>query len=377
MSHDIETDIYSAWPALPASWRVTIRGAIAQQVRDLGPSLQNVPADLMASSAAAADSTASTLPNVSPYTQPAQAVPDLGAVAQSDEGAETVEAAAAAPVSRVDAAIQQAQVKAQPLPRQTIPDKPGLVFILPFVLPRSVFSLAYFSPTLLWRLRARATGEHGSQPGQSIDPAGDETGAASVVDKAINRTGEAVDTFSKAFNLGGRPKSETEAANQAAVKATAPRQANGATGTGVVHGETDLDGYRTLTPMGYSAVTDSPKGGNAKGPAMTRYVRTSGNDMVNLVGAAPSARAPQPASAAPKSAAKPAPIPYCHGLPEITGAPQHCGLWGGLDDQLDRSRTHRWTLFTTTHAVKANFAGLPSLDKPGCNALSCRQIWKA
>ena len=158
--------------------------------------------------------------------------------------------------------------------------------------------------------------------GKSIDPSGDESGAAGAVDKAISRTNDAVDTFSRAFSLGGA-RSETEAANAAASKMAAvkaaPRQGqtggavSGASTTGSA--DVDPDGYRTLTPMGYSAVTDTPKGGsgaNAKGPAMTRYVRTSGNDVVesSMIGAGPSARVAPPANVAAKPTAKPAPIPY-------------------------------------------------------------------
>lgn len=165
--------------------------------------------------------------------------------------------------------------------------------------------------------------------GKSIDPSSDESGAAGAVDKAISRTTDAVDTFSRAFNLGGA-RSETEAANAAAAKVASvkapPRQAQ----TGVPVGgsategnvDTDPDGYRTLTPMGYSAVTDTPKGGsggnsgNAKAPVMTRYLRTSGNDVVAnaMIGGGPSARAAQTASGGAKPAAqtgaKPVPIPY-------------------------------------------------------------------
>lgn len=148
----------------------------------------------------------------------------------------------------------------------------------------------------------------------SIDPAADESGATGAVDRAIGRTSEAIDTFSRAFQLGSpAPRSETEAANAAA--RLKPR-------TTPLHASAGWDGdgsemagrneYRVLTPMGYSAVTDTAKGNQAKGqgPAVTRYVRTSGNEAYANSQIGPATTAAQAVAPARTAPVKPMPIPF-------------------------------------------------------------------
>lgn len=155
----------------------------------------------------------------------------------------------------------------------------------------------------------------------SIDPAADEAGTTGAVDRAIGRTTEAIDTFSRAFQLGGpAPRSETEAANAAArlKPRTTPSYSHSHTSAGVGEDESEMAGrgdYRVLPPMGYSAVTDTGKGshGNAKGqgPAVTRYVRTSGNEAYASSQIGPATTAARAAAAPARSGpVKPMPIPF-------------------------------------------------------------------
>ena len=78
-----------------------IAPAVAQQVRDLGPNLQSVPADLIEPSASVSGAPA---PNVSPYTQ------NSADVAEELQDSDSPGSSIAAPekISRVDAAISQA-----------------------------------------------------------------------------------------------------------------------------------------------------------------------------------------------------------------------------------------------------------------------------
>lgn len=150
----------------------------------------------------------------------------------------------------------------------------------------------------------------------SIDPTGDESGAKSAVNLTLQRGSEAVDTFSRAFQMGMSPaRSETEAANRAAQTRTTPLlpqqsfslRTESSTPTVASSGP-----YRVLPPMGYSAVTQSERGRNGNdGPAITRYVRTSGNQAYadSSIGSVTTSRA-APARPAPQAPAKPEPIPY-------------------------------------------------------------------
>lgn len=148
----------------------------------------------------------------------------------------------------------------------------------------------------------------------SIDPSADETGAVGAVDRAIGRTTEAIDTFSRAFQLGSAgPRSETEAANAAArlKPRTTPLHAS----AGFDGDESELNGrnyYRVLPPMGYSAVTDAPEGrsGKSQGPAVTRYVRTSGNEAYANSQMGPATTVAHAAAPARTALAKPMPIPF-------------------------------------------------------------------
>ncbi|MEN5250928.1 TIGR03752 family integrating conjugative element protein [Alcaligenes aquatilis] len=149
----------------------------------------------------------------------------------------------------------------------------------------------------------------------SIDPNGDESEAKSAVNLTLQRGSEAVDTFSRAFQMGMSPaRSETEAANRAAQTRTTPLRPQQITpvGTQAATATVASSGpYRVLPPMGYSAITESERGRNGNdGPAITRYIRTSGNQAYtnSSIGSLTSSSAAQTRSA--PQAAKPEPIPY-------------------------------------------------------------------
>ncbi|MCM2621537.1 TIGR03752 family integrating conjugative element protein [Alcaligenes faecalis] len=147
----------------------------------------------------------------------------------------------------------------------------------------------------------------------SIDPTGDETSAKSAVNLTLQRGSEAVDTFSRAFQLSPA-RSETEAANRAAQTRTTPLvpQQSFSLGTESSTPTVASSGpYRVLPPMGYSAVTQSEQGRNGNdGPAITRYVRTSGNQAYANSSMGPVSRPTATQTRSTPQAAKPEPIPY-------------------------------------------------------------------
>ncbi|MFZ7310962.1 TIGR03752 family integrating conjugative element protein [Comamonas jiangduensis] len=147
-------------------------------------------------------------------------------------------------------------------------------------------------------------------------------GDKDILDKAIDRGSNAIDTFSQAFELHGpKPRTETEAANAAANRnvpqpgPTVPlgQTAPGSANAGGYEVEGSTGGYRVVTPMGYSVVQEGAKGAGGKagtGPQITRYVRTSGNDAYansSVGGSGPAATAAKAAARAPE---KPKTIPY-------------------------------------------------------------------
>ena len=150
------------------------------------------------------------------------------------------------------------------------------------------------------------------QRNNPIDPADREDEDSDLVGKVIARGSNAVDSFSKVYELN-RPRTETEKANAATIPtpgATVP--VTSSTSTGIPQQSPDYEsavgGYKTLPPMGYSMVTEPSRnqGNGASNAQITRYVRTSGNDAyAGSVGGTSAAAAAQPVLAE-----KPKTIPY-------------------------------------------------------------------
>ena len=168
-----------------------------------------------------------------------------------------------------------------------------------------------------------------SSRSSSIDPVGQEPLAKTSPDTKpgmVDRANAAMGSFAEVLQMNASPTravTDTERAN-----ANRARPQARATGSGVMAASAGTQGaepgtedgpdgerMRTLVPMGYSAVIDAPAKAGAQGnaPAMTRYVRTSGNESFSAVArmsAAGAAGAAQTAAAAPKAAAKAQPVPY-------------------------------------------------------------------